>query len=172
MMGAALLLSATTEVVAQRLPTFTRGVYILLADKGMAVKEPKGVESTTGVWSPKFSNWVKNFNVVFFTFINYDMRVPPGFEDATKNRARNFAPGTKILYSIAGDGYSKKINEWKKTFSNPVKLAEQVSKWKSDGIDIDFETGVGADAEFSKNLVKFVQELRKRRPDFIISMAV
>jgi hypothetical protein len=64
------------------------------------------------------------------------------------------------------------VNAWKNTFATPDKarsLAAQVAQWKSDGIDIDFETGIGSDLTFSTNLVIFTQELRRLRPDFIIT---
>jgi hypothetical protein len=91
----------------------------LLADKDTSVKNSQGqMVPSTGKWSPLISSWIHQFNVVFFTFINSDMKVPPSFE--TARTSGQFQSGTKILYSIGGYGYSEaNIQGWKNTFSNP-----------------------------------------------------
>jgi hypothetical protein len=72
-----------TIVTASRLPSFTRGLYLLLADSESSVKNSQGQwVPSTGNWEPKLTSWVHQFNVVFFTFINTDMKVPPAFENA------------------------------------------------------------------------------------------
>ena len=118
-------------------------------------------------------SWVQSFNVIYFTFIGADMKVPPSFEHARTNG--NFAPGTKIMYSIGGASYSERTNDWRQWFGSADsarKLASQVaSTWKSDGIDIDLEQGAMDDATISANTVVFVAELRRLRPSFIITMA-
>lgn len=159
------------SVEAGRLPSYMRGLYLLLSDRDMWVKNNQGQSVPSNqYWTPRVSSWIHQFNVVFFTFIDHDMKVPPSFESA--RTSGQFAAGTKIIYSLAGDGYSQDIAAWKSTFSNPKALASQVAQWKCDGIDIDFENGIGADFAFSANLVIFVQELRRLRPDFIITQAV
>lgn len=101
------------------------------------------------------------------------MKVPPSFENARVSG--QFVKGTKIMYSVGGSGSSEDLKDWKNTFATPEKaisLAHEVSQWKSDGIDIDFESGIGEDVAFSANLLIFAQELRRIRPDFIITQAV
>jgi hypothetical protein len=56
-----LLLSAliVASASASRLPPFTRGIYLLIADSGEYVKNDKGKEvPSTGDWNPKFSSWI------------------------------------------------------------------------------------------------------------------
>jgi hypothetical protein len=80
-----LILSALIAAFASasRLPDFTRGIYLLVADSGVSVKNDKGKEvPSTGNWNPKFSSWIHQFNVVFFSFIDSDMQVPQSFENA------------------------------------------------------------------------------------------
>ena len=82
---AQILISATIAAFASasRLPSFTRGVYLLLSDSDTSVKNNQGQwVPSTGNWEPKFTSWVHQFNVVFFTFIDSDMKVPPSFENA------------------------------------------------------------------------------------------
>ena len=68
---------------ASRLPSFTRGVYLLLADANTEVKNNEGHwVPSTGNWQPRLTSWIHEFNVVYFTFINSDMGVPPSFESA------------------------------------------------------------------------------------------
>jgi Glycosyl hydrolases family 18 len=111
--------------------------------------------------------------VVFFTFINSDMVVPPAFENA---RTSNQIPfGTKIIYSIGGYSYSQDVSGWRRWFGNADSarnLAHQVASWKCDGIDLDIEDGAGNDGDVSQNMVVFAQELRRLRPDFIITQPV
>lgn len=78
------LLCLMAAVQASRLPVFTRGAYLLLADDTMWVKNDQGqsVNSDSGNWNPKLSSWIHSFNVVFFAFINHEMQVPPSFENA------------------------------------------------------------------------------------------
>ena len=115
-----ILLSAVIAsfATASRLPSFTRGVYLLLSDSDTSVKNNQGQwVPSTGNWDPKFTSWVHQFNVVFFTFINSDMKVPPSFENA--RTSGQFQSGTKIMYSIGGAAYSENVQAWKNTFSNP-----------------------------------------------------
>ena len=99
------LLLTAAVTAAGRLPSFTRGVYLILADKDVTVKNSQGVwVPSTSAWTPHLSSWIHHYNVVFFTFIDADMRVPPSFESA--RTSGQFAPGTKIMYSLAGYGYS------------------------------------------------------------------
>ena len=105
---ASVLLAASLSVLVEaagRLPAYTRGLYLLLADRDMSVKNSQGVwVPSTGPWTPKLTSWINQFNVVFFTFIDHEMKVPPSFESA--RASGQFAKGTKIIYSIAGYGYS------------------------------------------------------------------
>jgi len=55
--------------------------------------------------------------VVFFTFINSDMVVPPSFEHA--RTSGQIPSGTKIIYSIGGYSYSMDTQGWKRWFGNP-----------------------------------------------------
>lgn len=170
----ALLSLAIATTTANKLPTFTRGAYMLLADDTISVKNDAGerVPSHSGVWQPRFGQWVHQFNVLFFAFIGAEMKVPPSFDNA--RASGQFAADTKIIYSIAGGSYSRRVSDWMKWFDTPdnaKRLAAQVATWKSDGIDIDFEEGIGNDHTISQNLVVFVQEVRRLRPDFIITQA-
>ena len=161
---------AISVATASRLPSFMRGVYLLLADTEESVKTSSGSVPSTGNWQPKISSWIHEYNVVFFTFINSDMKVPQSFENA--RTSGQFQAGTKIVYSIGGYSYSANVKAWKNTFSNPKQLASEVAQWKCDGIDIDIETGAGGDVAFSTNLLIFTKELRRLRNDMIITMAV
>jgi hypothetical protein len=118
---ASLILAASVAVMvdaAGRLPAYTRGLYLLLADRDVSVKNSQGVYvPSTGPWTPRVSSWINQFNVVFFTFIDHDMKVPPSFESA--RTSGQFAKGTKIIYSLAGYGYSQDISAWKNTFAQP-----------------------------------------------------
>jgi len=166
-------LSIISILEASRLPTFTRGVYLLLADNTASIKDDQGNSVlSTNDWSPKISGWINQFNVVFFTFINSDMVVPPSFENARKSG--QIPASTKIIYSIGGYSYSFD-NAWQKWFGTPEsakQLAQQVAQWKSDGIDMDIEDGAGANTQMADNMVVFAQELRRLRPDFIITQPV
>jgi hypothetical protein len=55
---AAALLFVNVEA-AGRLPVFTRGVYLLLADKDVSVKNNQGVwVPSTDVWNPRLTSWI------------------------------------------------------------------------------------------------------------------
>jgi GH18 family chitinase len=118
-----------------------------LADNTVSVTNEKGDSVlSTEAWTPKISSWINQFNVVFFTFINADMQVPPSFESARSSG--QISASTKIIYSIGGYSYSASSTaaEWKKWFGSAdsaKQLAKTVSEWKSDGIDLDIEDGVG-----------------------------
>lgn len=45
-------------------------------------------------------------------------------------------------------------------------------QWKSDGIDLDLEDPVGNDDNLAKNIVEFAKEIKRLRPDFIVSQPV
>jgi hypothetical protein len=166
-----LLATALTLCGANRLPTYTRGVYLLLADNTASVFNDLGQSVlSTQEWSPRIGSWINQFNVVFFTFINTDMVVPPSFEHARSSG--QIAPGTKIIYSIGGYSYSMDTQGWKKWFGNADSakhLASQVAQWPCDGIDLDIEDGAGNDGDVAANMLVFAQELRKLRPNFIIT---
>lgn len=110
--------------------------------------------------------------MVFFSFINKDMVVPASFENA--RQSTSFAAGTKIIYSIGGYAYSQD-DGWKQVFGTAdaaKALAAQVAGWTSDGIDLDLEDPVGNDPNLAANVVVFAQELKRLRPDFIITQPV
>lgn len=156
----------------QRLPAYTRGVYILLSDPTISLKNSEALIPTTGPWEPVIGSWVKQFNVVFFTFIGPDMNVPPAFEYARFNG--QFANGTKIIFAISGYSRSSDL-QWQQTFTTPdaaKALALKVSMWKCDGIDLDWEKPIGDDASVAVNIGIFVKTLRAFRPDFIITQPV
>ena len=74
------VLAAATAVCTNKLPAFTRGVYVILADNTVSVKDDNGHwVPSTGDWHPRVSSWINNFNVLFFSFINADMQVPKSF---------------------------------------------------------------------------------------------
>lgn len=109
--------AALTIAGASRLPSFTKGVYLLLADNTAYVNNQQGQSVlSTQEWQPKLSGWINQFNVVFFTFINSDMVVPPAFEHA--RTSGQIAAGTKIIYSIGGYSYSMDTQGWKKWFGS------------------------------------------------------
>jgi hypothetical protein len=160
---------------ASHLPAFTRGAYLLLADDSVSVRDDSGNwVPSTGDWHPRVGSWASGFNVLFLSFINADMNVPKSFSNFRSSG--QVAAGTKIIYSIGGAGYSQQVDKWRQWFGTADKakaLAQNVAaNWKSDGIDIDFEQGVGDDWTMTQNLLVFVQELRRIRPDFIITEAV
>lgn len=98
------LLAALTAAQSS-LPAFTRGVYLLLADNTAYVTNSQGQSVlSTEAWTPQITGWINQFNVVFFTFINSDMVVPPSFESA--RASGQIKAGTKIIYSIGGYSYS------------------------------------------------------------------
>lgn len=162
------------NTTANRLPAFSRGVYLLLADNTATVTNSQGqTVLSTEEWSPKITSWINQFNVVFFTFINSDMVVPPAFENA--RTSGQIATGTKIIYSIGGYSYSMDTAGWKRWFGNSdsaKQLAAQVAHWKCDGIDLDIEDGAGNDGDVASGIVVFAQELRRLRPTFIITQPV
>jgi hypothetical protein len=47
-----------------------------------------------------------------------------------------------------------------------------VTQWKCDGIDLDLEDPLGNDKNLAANLVVFAKELKRLRPDFIITQPV
>lgn len=99
------LAAALTQASASRLPAFTRGVYLLLADNTAYVQNQQGQSVlSTLEWQPRITSWVNQFNVVFFTFINSDMQVPPSFENA--RASGQISSSSKIIYSIGGYSYS------------------------------------------------------------------
>ena len=71
---------AVAAASASKLPSFTRGAYLILADNTVSVKDDSGNwVPSTGNWHPRVSNWIHGFNVLFFSFINADMQVPKSF---------------------------------------------------------------------------------------------
>jgi hypothetical protein len=120
---ALLLCTVLLAAEASRLPSFTRGVYLLLADNTVTVKNDQGKSVlSTENWNPKLSSWINQFNVIFFTFINSDMKVPPSFENARKSG--QISSSSKIIYSIGGASYSENVNAWKSAFSSKAKAKQ------------------------------------------------
>ena len=170
----AFILSILYLASASRLPSYTRGVYLLLADNTVSVTNDQGQSVlSTKNWNPKISSWISQYNVVFFTFINSDMQIPPSFENARKSG--QIQAGTKIIYSIGGYAYSQDVNGWRNVLGTSDKakqMASQVAKWEVDGIDLDIEDPAGNDSDLANNIVIFSQELKRLRPDFIITQPV
>lgn len=101
------------------------------------------------------------------------MVVPPSFENARKSG--QISSSTKIIYSLGGYSYSLDTNGWRKWFGSADsarQLAQQVSQWQCDGVDMDIEQGAGDDETMANNMVVFVQELKRLRPDFIVTQPV
>ncbi len=79
------------------------------------------------------------------------------------------------MYSVGGSGYSERVDDWYRWFGTAKSARELASyvgnpyNWPCDGIDIDLEQGAGEDHTISENLIVFVQELRRLRPNFIIT---
>jgi len=63
------------------------------------------------------------------------------------------------MYSVGGASYSQQKEQWGQHFGSADaarQLAQTVSQWKCDGVDIDFEQGVGDDAGMTANLLVFL----------------
>jgi hypothetical protein len=60
--------------------------------------------------------------VIFFTFINSDMKVPPSFENARKSG--QISNSSKIIYSIGGASYRGNVNAWMSAFGSEEKAKQ------------------------------------------------
>lgn len=115
--------------VASKLPSFTRGAYLILADNTVSVQDDNGnwVPSIAN-WNPRVSTWIQNFNVLFFSFIDADMQVPKSFTNL--RQSGQIPAGTKIMYSVGGASYSQQVDKWRQWFGSADKarqLAQQVA---------------------------------------------
>lgn len=159
-----------TTSTKKMLPDFVRGCYITLADNNANI--PAGT-SSIGNWTPVFGDWVKDYNVLFFAFINpKDMEVPPSYTNAVSNRDQ-FAPDTIIMFSFGGQAYSTgdyTTWDWLQTVDKSKAMAAQVAKWNCDGVDSDIETPAGSGPAV-QNLIVFFQELKRLNPNFILTQA-
>lgn len=183
--------------MSSKLPNPLRGVYLLCAD----VLQPDIVTTIDGKqaivkdnpnWQPKCGDWIKQFNVVYLTFLQPDAIVPPAMVNAAKNRGPNglnLAEGTKVLYSIGGYAYCNKPPKvpidfiakwaWLDNKDTAEKMAEQIAADENykyvDGFDFDIEPDDAQTAAgpcLKPGIVHFVRKLRELKPDWIITQPV
>jgi len=159
------------------LPHRTLGMYLLLADDTVP-----GYTSNDN-WQPELPNYLQTgANVLFFAFLNPNMKVPPSFTNLAKTRGTGskgaIPSNTLIIFSVGGEEYSNHPNPWPWLTSTQAAntMAEEVATWNTkygcDGIDLDIETGAGDAANAGENLMTFVKTLKSLNPNFIITQPV
>jgi hypothetical protein len=154
------------------------GMYVLLADDSTPYDSNKQ-------WQPELLPYQQSgTNVLYFTFINPDdlPNVPPAFQKLAMTRGQStpgaIPNGTTILFAIGGEAYSVKPNPWKFLESRTAaeEMAAKIAQWPSmygcDGIDMDIETGAGAQQSATENIVYFAAKLKELNPDFIFTQPV
>lgn len=173
-----ILLAVLGLAIAVPLAQRNLGMYVLLADDTTEY-------GSTRQWQPKlFSYQQTGSNVLFFTFINPDdlPNVPPAFANLAKTRGSR-EPGsvpanTTILFALGGEAYSTKPNPWKflETKEAAEAMASKIAQWPTmygcDGIDMDIETGAGAQASAVENIVYFASKLKELNPQMIFTQPV
>lgn len=157
--------------MSNQLPEIVRGVYVSIAGTDV----PDSLD-----YQPQCGDWIKQFNVVWLTFLDWTLKVPPSMVKASKNRGSdglNVASGTKVLYSIGGAAYTENKAEKWTCFTTSAELAIETAKDITnnpdyqyiDGIDIDIEAQT---ANNSTYLLDFLREVRKNKPNWIITQPV
>jgi len=149
------------------------GLYALAADDTVPHY------GTAANWTPVLHSYQKTgFNTLFLTFVRPDtMDVPLSFGNFTKQRP-NLPPDTRIIFAIGGIEYSTQINPWPWLESPEAAraMAQKVAAWQAlydcDGIDLDIEDGAGNARDAGQNLVIFVRELKRLKPNFLVTVPV
>ena len=163
------------ESIIQPLPAKQIGMYLLLSDDTVVNY------TSTSIWKPKLHAYQKQgANVLYLTFINpTNMSVPPAYSSlASDLRNLNSNKRPTILFAVGGYSYSIHPNPWPWLVSKEkaVEMAKSVSKWPEmygcDGIDLDIETGAGDSPGAASNLVVFITELKRLRPEMVVTQPV
>ena len=161
-----------------KLPDFIRGVYVDIADSTACVIDDNNacVNSASQNYTPDLNyKFLSQFNVVWLTFLDYDMKVPPSFKQIKPKLT-----DTIVLYAIGGQAYSDKANippTWMTDENEGEQMAANVLNNNNDygsdycdGIDLDLETPIMN--KKLPGLLSFIRYIRSKKPQWIVTCAV